>query len=167
MIRFPVSCRTCEESHHFHLITRRKLNLRKINNSSQMYQRSEVTGKPEGQTRRHRTPQFTGNPHMRRASLGGQTHSWRAAGGPVWTSLRVKNSRGTQSWGVPHFLRVLPPGALLGSDSGCWREVPRGFSRRRGKEPLWNGTEHSVALKNTCLRGSHLPWTCAVGVIRA
>ena len=60
MIRFPVSCRTCEESHHFHLyykkkkvitfifITRRKLNLPKISNSSQMHQSSEVTGKTGG-----------------------------------------------------------------------------------------------------------------------
>ena len=30
-------------------------------------------------------------------------------------------------------LRVLPPGALLGSDSGCWGEVPKGFQQEEGK----------------------------------
>jgi len=33
-------------------------------------------------------------------------------------------------------LRVLPPEALLGSDSGCWGEVPKGFQQEEGKGPI-------------------------------
>lgn len=108
-----------------------------------------------------------------------ETHTW---GEPPWEVRPIADelleaqcgrvwelrTPGAPSHGESHTsweFYLLEPYQVL--TVGVGEKSPEASSRRRGKEPLWNGTEHSVALKNTCLRGSHLPWTCAVGVIRA
>ena len=59
--------------------------------------------------------------------------NWWIAGGSVWTSLRVQNSRGPKLSRVPILSRVLPPGAPSGSYCDDKRKILSCFLQGLGR----------------------------------
>lgn len=114
----------------------------KINNSSQIHQRGEVTG--------HRCPPNWSDRQILRSTGRNGAWSQHEQGEPTPGLMkrgrlsvggsRAKSSRGTLSWGTggSTLLSVLLPGAPLGPHREDQRKIPHTSSRGWRKQPFSN-----------------------------
>lgn len=113
------------------LTTSKNLNQLKINNSSWICQRNEVT-RQIAATKLERQAD-TQNHNLPEQKAVNKTSSGTSAGCSVWTNLRAKNSRGPGRRGACTLLWILPPGALPGAHSEYQGKIPSCFWKGEGK----------------------------------